>query len=171
MVPESPRWLAANDLREKARHVLERIGGDAYAAHAMNEIEATLSDDTEQADFRALLEPKMARVLLLGVGLAILQQWCGINVIFNYAEEVFSAAGYELSNILFNIVVTGAVNLVFTLVAISTVDKLGRRVLMLAGSSGLAIIYTVLGAFYYVHSHGMHMLALVIAAIVSTPCH
>jgi SP family sugar porter-like MFS transporter len=86
-------------------------------------------------------------------------------VIFNYAEEVFSAAGYQVSDILFNIVVTGAVNLVFTFVAIGTVDKLGRRVLMLTGSAGLAIIYTLLGAFYYVHSRGVHMLALVIAAI------
>ncbi|HEX6465813.1 MAG TPA: MFS transporter, partial [Terriglobales bacterium] len=103
--------------------------------------------------------------LLLGVALAVLQQWCGINVIFNYAEEVFSAAGYKVSDILFNIVVTGAVNLVFTFVAIGTVDKLGRRLLMLTGSAGLAIIYTLLGAFYYVHSHGAHMLVLVVAAI------
>jgi SP family arabinose:H+ symporter-like MFS transporter len=75
-------------------------------------------------------------------------------------KEVFSAAGYQVSDILFNIVVTGAVNLVFTFVAIGTVDKLGRRVLMLTGSAGLAIIYTLLGAFFYVHSRGVHMLAL-----------
>ena len=165
LVPESPRWLAKNGLPEKARGVLERIGGQVYGAHALEEIEATLHGDSKRADFGALLEPKMMKVLLLGVSLAVLQQWCGINVIFNYAEEVFSAAGYQVSDILFNIVVTGAVNLVFTFVAIGTVDKLGRRVLMLTGSAGLAIIYTMLGAFYYVHSRGVHMLVLVIAAI------
>lgn len=165
LVPESPRWLAKNGAPEKARCVLKRIGGQAYSTHALDEIEATLHDKTQKADFGALLEPKIAKVLLLGVSLAVLQQWCGINVIFNYAEEVFSAAGYQVSDILFNIVVTGAVNLVFTFVAIGTVDKLGRRVLMLTGSAGLAVIYTLLGAFYYVHSRGVHMLALVIAAI------
>jgi MFS transporter, SP family, arabinose:H+ symporter len=98
-------------------------------------------------------------------GQAVRQQWCGINVIFNYAEEVFSTAGYQLSDILFNIVITGAVNLLFTFVAIAFVDRSGRRVLMLSGSAGLAVIYACLGALYYVHSHGIDMLALVVAAI------
>jgi SP family sugar porter-like MFS transporter len=97
--------------------------------------------------------------------LAILQQWCGINVIFNYAEEVFSAAGYHVSDILFNIVVTGAVNVLFTLIALHTVDRYGRRFLMLCGTAGLAILYSILGLLYHRHSHGIHMLLLVVAAI------
>ena len=165
LAPESPRWLAKNALSEKARRVLERIGGERYSLRALEDIETSLADTTEKSDFRALLQPRMTRVLLLGVSLAVLQQWCGINVIFNYAEEVFSAAGYQVSDMLFNIVVTGAVNLIFTFIAIGTVDKLGRRALMLIGSAGLAIIYSLLGAFYFVHSRGVHMLALVIAAI------
>jgi len=165
LVPESPRWLAKNGVPEKARLVLARIGGKAYGDSSLREIEVTLAEKPGQADFKALLDPKMRKVLLLGVGLAVLQQWCGINVIFNYAEEVFSAAGYKVSDILFNIVVTGAVNLVFTFVAIGTVDRRGRRVLLLTGSAGLAIIYALLGTFYYVHSHGVHMLVLVVAAI------
>jgi MFS family permease len=112
-----------------------------------------------------LLDRRMLKVLSLGIGLAVLQQWCGINVIFNYAEEVFSAAGYSVSDILFNIVVTGAVNLIFTFVAIGLVDRFGRRRLMLTGAAGLAIIYTFLGTLYYVHSRGAHMLVLVVAAI------
>ena len=165
LAPESPRWLAKKSFRERARRVLERIGGEDYSIRALNDIESSLADSDEKADFRALLQPRMAKVLILGISLAVLQQWCGINVIFNYAEEVFSAAGYQVSDILFNIVVTGAVNLVFTFIAIGTVDKLGRRVLMLTGSAGLAIIYSLLGGFYYVHSRGVHMLALVVAAI------
>ena len=165
LVPESPRWLAKNGREERARRVLERIGGESYSIRALADIENTLANLTDKTDFRSLLEPKMAKVLLLGMSLAVLQQWCGINVIFNYAEEVFSAAGYQVSDILFNIVVTGAVNLIFTFIAIGTVDKLGRRVLMLTGSAGLAIIYSFLGAFYYVHSRGVHMLILVVAAI------
>jgi len=145
--------------------VLSRIGGDSYGTHALGEIEATVTRDTKQVDLRMLFDRRMLRVLFLGVVLAVLQQWCGINVIFNYAEEVFSAAGYTVSDILFNIVVTGAVNLLFTFVAIGFVDRYGRRLLMLTGSAGLAIIYTCLGALYYFHSHGAHMLVLVVAAI------
>jgi SP family sugar porter-like MFS transporter len=165
MVPESPRWLAKVRLRDRARRVLARIGGDHYGDRALHEIELTLADSSEKADFRALLTPRVMKVLLLGIALAVLQQWCGINVIFNYAEEVFSAAGYQVSDILFNIVVTGVVNLIFTFIAIGTVDKRGRRALLLIGSAGLAAIYTLLGALYYIHSHGVHMLVLVVAAI------
>jgi len=164
-VPESPRWLAKNGGHEMAKRVLSRIGGESYGAQALAEIETTLHEDASRADLSSLLDPKLVRILLLGVALAVLQQWCGINVIFNYAEEVFSAAGYTVSDILFNIVVTGVVNLVFTFIAIGSVDRYGRRVLMLIGSAGLAIIYTCLGSFYYIHSHGVHMLVLVVAAI------
>jgi len=115
VVPESPRWLAKNGAHERAKHVLSRIGGESYGVQALREIEATVTQDTKRMDLRMLLDRRMLRVLLLGIGLAVLQQWCGINVIFNYAEEVFSAAGYTVSDILFNIVVTGAVNLLFTL--------------------------------------------------------
>lgn len=165
LLPESPRWLAKSGAHERARRVLSRIGGESYGKQALDEIEATVASDPNRVDLRELFEPRMLRVLSLGVVLAVLQQWCGINVIFNYAEEVFSAAGYTVSDILFNIVVTGAVNLIFTFVAILFVDRYGRRVLMLTGSAGLAIIYTCLGGFYYVHSRGVHMLALVVVAI------
>lgn len=164
-VPESPRWLAKKGARELAKRVLARIGGEDYAVAALREIEATVSQDAPRREFEMLLDRRMYKALLLGIVLAVLQQWCGINVIFNYAEEVFSAAGYGVSQILFNIVVTGAVNLLFTFVAIGVVDRYGRRVLMLTGSAGLAIIYTFLGAFYYAHRHGVSMLVLVVAAI------
>src|SRR5438270_6045718 len=164
-VPESPRWLAKNGAWEKAQNVLVRVGGRTYAAKALDEIRATLTASPGKGDVRTLLNPRMTKVLFLGVALAVLQQWCGINVIFNYAEEVFTAAGYRVTDILFNIVVTGAVNLLFTLIALETVDKRGRRALMLIGSGGLAGIYALLGSFYRVHSHGLHMLILVVSAI------
>ena len=97
--------------------------------------------------------------------MALLTQWCGINVIFNYAQEIFAAAGYQVSDILFNIVITGAVNVVFTFVALFTIDRFGRRILLLTGVSGLVIIYMVLGIFYRLHLQGKPMLSLVLAAI------
>ena len=164
LLPESPRWLAKKGAHERAQRVLSRIGGESYGEQALREIEATV-EDADGVDLRILFDRRMLKILSLGIGLAVLQQWCGINVIFNYAEEVFSAAGYTVSDILFNIVVTGTVNLIFTFVAIAFVDRYGRRILMLIGSAGLAIIYSCLGAFYYVHSRGAHMLVLVVAAI------
>ena len=106
-------------------------------------------------------------MLILGVVLAIFQQWCGINVIFNYAEEIFSSAGYSVNDMLFNIVITGTVNLVFTFVAMRMVDSWGRRKLMLLGSVGLTIIFSLLGASYYFELKGLAILVLVLMAIAT----
>jgi SP family sugar porter-like MFS transporter len=165
-VPESPRWLLKYGRDEQAARILSRLGGAKYAAPAIEDIKKTLAgEEIARVNFRDLLEPKLRRIVILGVFLAVLQQWCGINVIFNYAQEVFAAAGYGVSGIMFNIVITGIVNLLFTFVAIYTVDRFGRRILMLIGAGGLAGVYAILGAGYYLQSTGIHMLVLVISAI------
>jgi sugar porter (SP) family MFS transporter len=165
-VPESPRWLIKNGSSERARGVLARIGGGTYADAEVRNVQATLaSEEIQHVRFTDLLEPRMRRVLVLGVVLAVFQQWCGINVIFNYAEEIFRAAGYDISDVLKNIAWTGSVNLAFTFVALGVVDRGGRRPLMLLGSAGLAIIYTAMGLCYHGQVKGLPMLLLVLAAI------
>jgi sugar porter (SP) family MFS transporter len=163
--PETPRWLARKGRRGAARAILERIGGGAWAGATLAEMEATLAPDSARAGWRDLMAPRMRRVLALGIGLAVFQQWCGINVVFNYAEEIFSAAGYAVSDILFNIVITGAINLAFTIVAMVLCDRWGRRKLMLAGAAGLAVVYTLIGLAYRYHVQGAVLLGLVLAAI------
>ncbi len=164
-VPESPRWLAKNRQRSRARAVLARIGGENYADRALGEIETTVANEAARVDFRELLAPRMRKMLWFGMTLAFLQQWCGINVIFYYAKDVFAAAGYQVSDILLNIVIVGLANLTFTFVAIFTVDRVGRRVLMLAGWVGLAVIYVLLGASQVAGVRGVPLVVLVVAAI------
>lgn len=165
VIPESPRWLASKDRYEKANKIFEGIGGVAYAKEQIIEIKNTLGKVTQEVGYKLLFKGKLARIVIIGVVIAAFQQWCGINVVFNYAQEIFSAAGYGVSDILFNIVITGVTNVIFTIVGMYTVDRLGRRALMLFGSIGLAGIYAILGACYYFEITGMFVLLLVVLAI------
>ena len=164
-IPESPRWLLKVGKQEVAFPVLEKIGGNVYAQQEVDNIKATLNDASEKVDFKALLNPVYIPILIIGVVVAVFQQWCGINTVFNYAEEIFSAAGYGVSDTLFNIVITGSVNLIFTFVAMFTVDKWGRKKLMLFGSIGLALNYILLGSAFFFHLKGVAVLVLVLTAI------
>ena len=138
-IPESPRWSAT--LGQRASRPL---GTDALG--------------------RRTSRPLFA-ILALGVFLAAFQQWCGINVVFNYAEEIFRAAGYDVSGVMFNQVITGVVNCVFTVVAMCLVDRWGRRPLMLLGAGGLAVLYAILGCCYHFEVKGVAVLAVVLVAI------
>jgi sugar porter (SP) family MFS transporter len=165
MVPESPRWMVSKGRREEAQRVLERLGGHQYAEQVLRDFAAVSQAQPAGNLFEQLGSKGVRRILFVGIALAVLQQWCGINVIFNYAQEIFAAAGYQISDILFNIVVTGAVNVLFTFVALFTIDRIGRRRLLLAGLNGLVLIYSLLGLLYYRHFQGRPMLVLVLAAI------
>lgn len=165
-VPESPRWLIKVGRDERAAAVLQQIGGTEYAESQLAETKQTLAaEEIGTVRFVDLLDRRLLQIVGLGVFLAVFQQWCGINVIFNYAQEVFTSAGYDINDTMFNIVVTGVVNLAFTVLAIFAVDRLGRRMLMIGGAAGLALIYAVLGAGYFFNSQGIHMLLLVVMAI------
>ena len=119
----------------------------------------------QEARLRQLMEPRYGRVLLLGLVVAVFQQWCGTNVIFNYAQEIFVGAGFDVDGMFINIVITGIANVVFTFVALYTIEKWGRRTLMLIGAGGLGLIYFILGACYFAGLTGILMVALVVAAI------
>jgi SP family sugar porter-like MFS transporter len=164
-VPESPRFLARGRCnRMKVFHILHKIGGDEYADSELDSIRRTLYDE-EKVDFRMLKNPEVIKLLVIGVVIAVFQQWCGINVIFNYAHEIFANAGYSVSDTLFNIVITGSVNLIFTLIGMFTVDKIGRKALMLLGAGGLAGIFVIIGSMFYIHIQGIPLLIMVVTAI------
>ncbi|MEI8291245.1 MAG: sugar porter family MFS transporter [Verrucomicrobiota bacterium] len=164
-VPESPRWLVKNGDRDKALGVLMRLGGKKFAAQSVADIESTLVNEIHKVNFRDLFAPGVRRIVMFGVLLSFIVQWCGINVIFYYTKDVFAAAGYNVSAILLNIIIVGMVNLIFTFVALQTVDRLGRRPLTLAGWAGLAVIFLLMGGCFHAHVTGLPVVLLVVAAI------
>lgn len=164
-VPESPKWQVFKGCESGAMKFWKRIGGEQYAQEEMRVTRENASQDSGKVPFFSLFRGKMKRVIWIGIILATFQQWCGINVIFNYAQEIFTSAGYTISDMFFNIIVTGSANLVFTIIAIFTVDKLGRRTLMRFGALSLTLIYIVMGCCYFFEIQGFLLLLLVVLAI------
>lgn len=164
-IPESPRWLALRGDKDKAMSILADIGGTDYAKAETDAVRKNAGHSRQGAGLGTLFSKPYRAVLSLGIVIAVFQQWCGTNVIFNYAQEIFSDAGYDLGEMLFNIVLTGITNVIFTFAAIYTVDRLGRKKLMLIGAGGLALIYGILGTCYYYGVTGFFMIILVVAAI------
>ncbi|MFS2188953.1 MULTISPECIES: sugar porter family MFS transporter [Mucilaginibacter] len=149
-LPESPRWLIKAGRHADAEKVLYKIGSEGFVTSTQQAIEKSLSGVKKQS-YRAVFEKSVRPAVLIGITLAVFQQFCGINVVFNYTSTIFASVGSSLNQQLFETVSIGIVNLVFTLLAMWQVDKLGRKPLMLIGSLGLSIFYIVLA--YLLQNH------------------
>lgn len=165
VVPNSPRWLCRVGRDDEARAVLEKIGGAEYAGVYLADIKGTLKNSHHIKELAELFKPKMLKILIIGMALSVFSQWCGINVIFNYAHDIFKAAGYNVNGVLFNLLIIGFTNFLFTLVAMATIDKLGRKLLIFLGAVTLGISYTALGFCFYTDYKGVYVLALVLLSI------
>jgi len=164
-LPESPRWLVKAGQDEKAKAVLAKIGSTAFVEGTLNDIEKSLVGVKKQS-YSAVLEKSVRPAVVVGITLAIFQQLCGINVVFNYTSTIFESVGAGLDRQLFETVAIGIVNLLFTLVAMWQVDKLGRRPLMLLGSIGLAIVYIVL-AFLLQNQAAVSLVSVLVLLAIS----
>ena len=168
-LPESPRWLLAHRRGEEARSVLEQIGGMRYASAEIAAIQHSLAaESASHSSWRELLRPGVRAMVLLGIALAVLQQWTGINILFNYAGDVYRSAGHGANTIFLDIVITGTINLVFTVLAMVLVDRVGRRKLMLFGCLGIAAAH-LLSALAY--RNGWPVNAILILTLAAIACY
>ncbi|MGY6743966.1 MAG: sugar porter family MFS transporter [Cecembia sp.] len=166
-VPESARWLVKNNEVDKAKQVLKKIGGDFYAEISINEIKETISkENLAKVNFKELLNKNVLHFLFIGIFLAFLQQWSGVNVIIYYAADIFQAAGYTLKQMMLNIVVIGSVMVLSVFITILTVDKFGRKRLLLLGTSSMAILYIFIGLTFYFEQGGFVIVLLVLANVM-----
>jgi MFS transporter, SP family, xylose:H+ symportor len=144
-IPESPRWMVENGREDRARAVLSRVAGAAFAQEECGNIRASLG--MQQGTWRTLFSQALRRPLLIGIGLAVLQQVTGINVFLYFGATIFrslsSSTGVD-AGLLQQVIINGA-GVVFTLVAIATVDSWGRKPLMLAGAAGMGISLAAMG--------------------------
>lgn len=163
-IPESPRWLAMKGKEGKAWNVLSKIGGDDYAGQELRLVEETGSSKSE-GGLRLLFSRPFRKVLVLGIIVAVFQQWCGTNVIFNYAQEIFQSAGYSLGDVLFKYCGDrcGKCNFYFCGNLYSRTFRTPYSYAV--GSRGLAGIYLILGTCYFFEVSGFFMVVLVVLAI------
>jgi len=163
LVPESPRWLAKQNRHDQALAILSRVNGPDYARTELAEIKDAIAQ--ESGSIRQLLAPGMSIVLVIGIALAVLQQVTGINVFLYFGTEIFKKMGSQTNAALLQTIIVGAVNLSFTVVAIWTVDRLGRKPLMMIGSAGMGLCLTAMGLAAYLGRTELWLLLFILGYI------
>ena len=162
-VPESPRWLTKQNRSGEALEILTRVNGAEYAKTELLEIKEALAH--ESGSLKQLFQPGMKIVLVIGIVLAVLQQVTGINVFLYFGTEIFKKMGSGTNAALAQTVIVGVVNLSFTIVAIWTVDRLGRRPLMMIGSAGMGISLLAMGLASYCQRTELWILLFILGYI------
>lgn len=150
IVPESPRWLVARNRENDAKQVLTKVAGTDFAIFELSEIKASLVGNEKRGTLKQLFNKKYSFILFLGIFLAVFQQWSGINVIFFYAPDIFAKANLGVDAALFQTTLIGLMNIVFTILAMRVIDKIGRKLLMLIGAAGMAVCYIAIGFLFQI---------------------
>ena len=139
-VPRSPRWLVIRlNKIALALEILMRIGGENYAQTTIEEIQRGIDKKEEKGRFLDVFKSKYATIMIIALGIAFFQQITGINAVFYYAPTIFEQAGGSTDSSFLQAIVVGLTNLVFTLIAIWLIDRLGRKPLLLIGTTFMTI--------------------------------
>lgn len=167
-VPESPRWLVMQGREVAARGVIEQLVDRAHASSLLEDIRASLAGSPHQARYRELFRGKLARVMAIAIVLGLCQQMSGVNAVFSYAPMIFEQAGAETSAAFISAAVVGVVNLLATVIAIWSMDRWGRRPLLITGATGMTVAHVVLaGSALVGHFEGYLVLAAIMLFIAS----
>lgn len=167
IVPESVRWLVKDGQEGKALKILGRIGGEEYARAEIKDISQTLSEESiSKVNFKELLDSKVLKLIGLGMFLAFLQQWSGINVVIYYASDIFQAAGFNLQEMMLQTVAIGSVMLLSVIITIFTVEKLGRRLILLIATASMAVIYGLIGGSFFTGYTGAPIVVLTLLNVM-----
>ncbi|HGN1705405.1 TPA: D-xylose transporter XylE [Providencia rettgeri] len=151
-VPESPRWLIARGQTQRAGDVLTRIMGKLRADQALKNITSSLKNSERNSGSVMMFG---VGVIIIGVMLSVFQQFVGINVVLYYAPEVFKTLGASTDIALLQTIIVGVINLTFTVIAIMTVDKFGRKPLQIIGALGMSLGMFGLGTAFYAQLSGL----------------
>ncbi len=147
LVPRSPRWLIMNQKEDEGLKVIRKSAGEANAETEFRAIKESLNKDLNKSKvrLRELFKPSLKLVMIIGVVIAITQQITGINAVFFYAPMIFEQSGVGVDAAFAQAIIVGLTNLVFTLVAIWLIDRAGRKPLLMAGISGIAVSMALIG--------------------------
>lgn len=168
-VPESPRWLVARERNAEALEVLIKTSGEEPAHAELHEIEETLKIHHESV-FRDLLAPKIKPLLFIGIILAIFQQITGINTIMYYAPKIFASVGDSNGTALLQTLAIGCTNVLFTILAMTLIDRFGRKRLLILGSAGMMFMLLGLSALYFLKQTSGILVLVFILGYISFFC-
>ncbi len=166
LVPESPRWLINADRGEKGMRILTRISGAETAQKEYNDINSSLLHDT--TSIRELFRPGLRTALMVGVGLSVFGQMTGVNIVIYYGPSILKQAGLEMGSALQYQVALGIVNLIFTLIALSVIDRLGRRPLLIGGMAAVVLTLGAAGVLFSLGNTPGLLIVLVLGVYIAS---
>jgi SP family galactose:H+ symporter-like MFS transporter len=160
-MPETPRWLMNKGRDEDARKILDRIEDPAYIESSVSEMKKEMAIDSGQQGIRAIFKPWLRNALIIAVGIMFFQQFVGINTVIYYSPKIFLAAGFEGAEAAIAAsVIVGAVNVLFTIVSLFVIDKLGRRKLYFIGVTGIFFALVGMGLGFILPGAGKWFLVV-----------
>ncbi len=149
-LPETPRWLVSKNREEEARQVLIRSRSEDEADSEISEIREVEQEEEEQVGYGELFAPWVRPMIVVGIGLAVFQQFVGINTVIYYAPTIIKSTGLGSSASILSTIGIGIVNVVMTVVAILIVDRVGRKPLLMVGLVGMVISLVIIGGAFLI---------------------